>query len=425
MNDIDVLIVGAGPAGLAAALACHDHGLRFVVLERGPTLLSRHRGNPTDIASGMGGAGLFSDGKFSFFPSATDLWLLEPEVCLHQAYNRIGEIVKTHGVEFPSFPINRSLIDQNNMHSLFFTKKYESKYMSQQLRYTLIEWFSNKLQNNIYTEHLVKEVDISHKHSIQVVICQTKWSGNIKSNFSARALIFANGRLGPLFLQKILPADLLIYRRFEIGVRIQQPEDQFFLRETEALDPKNIWRNRNGTYEWRTFCCCRNGEIVSVSGDDILSVSGRSDIAPSGYSSVGFHVRLFDTSVADIIWKQVYGKIRNLKTPIIESMEIFLFSKKTESHLHDLFGSDLTNIFKEGFHNLSKEFDISVSNSMLYAPTIEGVLYYPVVDQELRLSDFPLWIAGDASGKFRGLTAALISGYFSGIRVAKFLGTYI
>lgn len=37
-SKLDVVIVGAGPAGLAAALAAKERGLRHVVLEQEPTL---------------------------------------------------------------------------------------------------------------------------------------------------------------------------------------------------------------------------------------------------------------------------------------------------------------------------------------------------------------------------------------------------
>jgi thioredoxin reductase/ferredoxin len=37
-QDLDLVIVGAGPAGLAASLAAKEHGLRYVALEQEPTL---------------------------------------------------------------------------------------------------------------------------------------------------------------------------------------------------------------------------------------------------------------------------------------------------------------------------------------------------------------------------------------------------
>ena len=69
-----VIIVGAGPAGLFAALRCIELGLKPIVLERGKDVRSRRRDlaainkehtvNPdSNYCFGEGGAGTYSDGK--------------------------------------------------------------------------------------------------------------------------------------------------------------------------------------------------------------------------------------------------------------------------------------------------------------------------------------------------------------------------
>jgi uncharacterized protein len=69
-----VIIIGAGPAGLFAALQCLESGLRPIILERGKDVKQRRRDladinkqglvNPeSNYCFGEGGAGTYSDGK--------------------------------------------------------------------------------------------------------------------------------------------------------------------------------------------------------------------------------------------------------------------------------------------------------------------------------------------------------------------------
>jgi uncharacterized FAD-dependent dehydrogenase len=73
-NAKEVIIIGAGPAGLFAALECIQLGMRPIVLERGKDVRSRRRDlaklnkegivNPeSNYCFGEGGAGTYSDGK--------------------------------------------------------------------------------------------------------------------------------------------------------------------------------------------------------------------------------------------------------------------------------------------------------------------------------------------------------------------------
>nr|WP_121270851.1 FAD-binding protein [Pedobacter schmidteae] len=73
-NGKPVIIVGAGPAGLFAALQCIENGLKPIVLERGKDVKQRRRdlaainkaglvNTESNYCYGEGGAGTYSDGK--------------------------------------------------------------------------------------------------------------------------------------------------------------------------------------------------------------------------------------------------------------------------------------------------------------------------------------------------------------------------
>jgi uncharacterized FAD-dependent dehydrogenase len=80
-KSYDVVIVGAGPAGVLAALELSSKpGLRVAILDKGPDIDSRHcpardpggsclNCKPCRILTGWGGAGAFSDGKLTLSPA--------------------------------------------------------------------------------------------------------------------------------------------------------------------------------------------------------------------------------------------------------------------------------------------------------------------------------------------------------------------
>ena len=75
MKDYDVIIIGAGPAGIFTALELADTGASILILEKGHDIHHRLELNKDphgdrsekrmNIVCGWGGAGAFSDGKLT------------------------------------------------------------------------------------------------------------------------------------------------------------------------------------------------------------------------------------------------------------------------------------------------------------------------------------------------------------------------
>lgn len=422
---VDVCIVGGGPAGLAAAAACQQKGISAIVLEQGGSLKSRDRHKPEEIGSGVGGAGLFSDGKFSFFPSATRLWRLRPKVELIEAYDWLVSLLEEHQLCAPPFPIE---IEEGSPNKdairlcCFTSKHYPSFYVPLSTRYALIESLGRAAVTNLYT--CCRVYAISWTSSQCIIRCRFKNGSNRDGlTISARALIFATGRLGPLFLETILsPADL-VFRRLEVGVRIEQPARDFFLRENSALDPKLIIAPARRELQYRTFCCCRDGEVVAVRIDDLVSVSGRADIAPSGRSNVGFNVRITSEPLAIEVWNDLKDRLVREACPVREPLGDFLQNARGPSAgVRAILGERLGGHLAAGLRHLMSQIgEGAFTKSILHAPALEGVPRYPSVSDSLRIGGAPIWVVGDAAGLFRGLTAALVSGYFAGVDVAAYL----
>jgi uncharacterized protein len=402
----DVTVIGAGIAGLSAAVACQQCGLRVAVVERGPDVLDRNRQDAKDVASGVGGAGLFSDGKFSFFPSATELWKLEPKSDLRRAYQWFSEIIRREGLDAPAFPEVLATDAPSGQHA---EKRYLSFYMPLASRLGMVGALAAVVGRALHTSVSFQTMSLG-------ATCEVRCHrGEVLELFESSAVIAATGRLGPLALQNLVPSALQTFRRLEIGVRIEQPADEFFLRSAQTLDPKHVWIDPANGREWRTFCCCRDGEVVAVQADDVLSVSGRSDIPPTGRSSVGLHVRLLVSDAANAAWDTFRRSAANHDEPIVEPIAVFLDSTDASpSPLRDLLGPVLAPLLAEGLYRLLADFPQASTNAILHGPAVEGVLNYPAVSANLKVSRLPLWIAGDATGIFRGITAAGVSGYFAG-----------
>lgn len=111
---VDAVIIGAGCSGLSCAEHFASAGVGFCIVEEGLSPLERNRTDPFDAAAGVGGAGLFSDGKFSFWPSGQRLYQhvgAEGHNDLRLAFSDVVALLSSHGIPSVEFPARSDLVD--------------------------------------------------------------------------------------------------------------------------------------------------------------------------------------------------------------------------------------------------------------------------------------------------------------------------
>ncbi|WP_330460675.1 FAD-dependent monooxygenase [Streptomyces sp. NBC_00820] len=405
----DIAVIGAGPAGLAAARRLTGTGVSTVLIDGGRPVAERDRYAAGDLTRGHGGAGLFSDGKFSFFPSASELWELPRTADLRAAYDWTCALLGSYGLDTPPFPEDPTAYTVGA--GEWVLKDYPSDYLSLDARLRLTDDLVATLDATVVDETEV--VGAEYDAEADVFRLALRDSKGQDSRLTARRLLLAGGRFAPLGLREL--SEPRSFRRLEVGFRIEQPADRAFFRDMTQLDPKLRFREADGSVEWRTFCACRQGEASLTETQGLWTVSGRSDCPPTGRSNVGFNTRVLDEAVAERALAPALRGMADENNHFTLPMNDLLTGRPDAVALFDrVYGPELREAMTRGLRRLAEAFpDVEDGETRLIGPTLEGVGWYPEVDGDLRLPDAPAWVAGDACGLFRGIVAAFISGHYA------------
>jgi uncharacterized FAD-dependent dehydrogenase len=353
----------------------------------------RDHDSPEDSVIGEGGAGFYSDGKYSFFPAGASIWNLPNRGMLEASYSHLGSILKKF-YQIPEFPGTWTADDSSENWTL---KEYESIYLSIDNRKELVCDMTRGYRDNILTRTEVTSIE--KKEDMYVIHCKNLFSGE-NTKINSRKIVMGGGRFMPLFLSKIgfIP---MSFKRLEFGVRIEGPSSSKLYNISKQTDPKFIKFSETDNSEYRTFCWCKNGQVVCTNSGGIRTYSGRSDCAPTLRSNFGMNVRVRDSDKLYLLKMALDTK--EFKINLENDMDIPDSYKEIYRYLSLPIKSflDLAEIDKADYHQYT-----------LIGPTIEGVGEYPVTDDNLKVKDENIWIGGDASGKFRGIVASMISGIY-------------
>jgi uncharacterized protein len=295
-NNTEVIIVGAGPAGLFAALRLIELGFKPVIIERGKDVSSRKRdiaaihqnkgvNSDSNYGFGEGGAGTFSDGKlYTRSKKKGDI-------------TRILEILNFHGAQ------DEILIDA---HPHIGTNVLPGVIIK--IRQTIIDCGGEIHYNSRVTDFLI---------SGNTVLGITLQNG---ISITAKAVILATGHSARDIYSLLRSRGIhLEAKNFAVGVRVEHPQQlidsiQYSRSQRGKYLPAASYSfteqvNGRGVY---SFCMCPGGMIVpTATADDQLVVNGMSPSGRNGqFANSGIVV---EVRIEDLIHYSRYREFAGLK----------------------------------------------------------------------------------------------------------------
>jgi uncharacterized FAD-dependent dehydrogenase len=284
----DVIIVGAGPAGIFSALelTAKNH-LKVLMLDRGQDINERKcpssRGfecvhcDPCTVLSGWGGAGAFSDGKLTLstevggwlsqYVSTKDLQELVSYA--DGMYRKFGATERTYGGD-----VER--IDEIERKASLAGLKL----IRQKIRHMGTEWCVETLRK--MREELNGKIDFMPKKDVKGLIVKNRAIEGVETvdgeKFLGEYVIVAPGRSGAEWLQ--MEAQSLglktLNNPVDIGIRVEVLASVMEELTSVLYEPKLIYYSRSFDDEVRTFCVAPYGQVITESYDGVLTVNGQS-----------------------------------------------------------------------------------------------------------------------------------------------------
>jgi uncharacterized protein len=445
----DCIIVGGGPAGLFAAYyLCEYSELRVLVIEKGKEPLERKCPSsetskrcvkcfPCNILCGIGGAGLFSDGKLNYIHKLgkTDLTQFMPVSEAKALIDETERIFDRFGMDGEVYPtdmekakdirrkaktqgIDLLIIKQKHLGSDFLPKYISD--MSSYIRSRQVE---------IHTSEEVGTVIVENDRVKGVV--------TDKGTYFSDNVILAPGRAGADWVGRLAQKHGIgrTHRGIEVGVRVEVHNDIMNDICNVIYDPTFFIQTQKYDDQTRTFCTNKGGFISIESYSNFVCVNGHAyRDKKSDNTNFAFLSKVVLTEpVTD---NQAYGEsIGNLASligggkPILQRFGDLRRGRRStwnrvskgyiEPTLKNVVCGDiamalperiLTNI-TEGLNKLNFVLPgVSNDETLLYAPEIKFFATQIETNNQLETKIRGMYVAGDGPGVAGNIVSASATG---------------
>ena len=464
----DVAIVGAGPAGLFAALHLAENTrLKVLVVEKGRDVGRRscpiadtsvrqarcRKCRPCHILSGVGGAGLFSDGKLNFIPKhgKSDLTQFLP---LAQAEALIAEteaLFQRFGMDGQVYPTDmdaaRRLIREAKKHGinlLLIRQKHLGSDTLPQHIAALVQALTDR-GVVLLTDTEVLDVSVKGRGGK----CRVTGLVTNRGAIPAQAVILAPGRVGAEWTASLarrlgIPVS---QRGIEVGVRVEVHQDILAEVTDIIYDPAFFIQTATYDDQTRTFCTNRRGFVTQENYQDFVCVNGHA-CRGSHSENTNFaflsKVVLTEPVSDNQHYGEAIGRLASLiggGKPLLQRFGDLKRGRRSTWNrvgkgylrptLTDVVCGDiamalperiLTNIV-EGLTRLNLVIPgVANDETLLYAPEIKFFAVQVATDQDLQTPVANLYVAGDGPGVAGNIVAASATGIIPARAIAGRLG---
>jgi len=286
----DVVLVGAGPAGIFAAMELAGSGLRTLLLEKGPDLDKRPRlgeiqnYSPGDRRlrwqiSGFGGAGAYSDGKLTL---STEVGGRLDEIigvpALRELIDQVDRTYLRFGGTDRIYGVSEEIEDLRRRSALAGLRLTPTpiRHLGTDQCYHILEAMRRYLDG---------AVDVRTETAVEQILLDGGRVRGVRTaageEITAAYVVVAPGREGSQWLQAEVRRLGLSVRQnpVDVGVRVELAAPVLENLTSVLYESKLEMYTRAFDDRIRTFCMCPGGEVTMehTGGEDaVITVNGHS-----------------------------------------------------------------------------------------------------------------------------------------------------
>ncbi|ATU07800.1 NAD(P)/FAD-dependent oxidoreductase [Methanohalophilus portucalensis] len=447
-NRYDVIIIGAGPAGMFAANELSGHGLKILVIDKGRDVEKRHcpmesvqhcmHCTPCNIMCGVGGAGTFSDGTLNLRPDIGGdlLEFTHDQEKAWELVDYVDNIFLQCGATKKMISPKGEDVEQLQRRAASVGAKFidiKQRHIGTDNAPDVIGKFKKKLDESgvdflLNTD--VKDLWVENN------VCKGIFLNNGRTIESSYTLL-APGRIGGKWVNEIVDKHSIDarYAGVDIGIRVEVPGIIMDPVTKINRDPKFHIQTRKYDDFIRTFCTNEHGFVVREEYEGFIATNGHSmhdTVSENTNFAFLVHIELTKPIENTIKYARSVAKLATTiggGKPVLQRMgdlrrgrrstEARLTRNPVVNTLKDVTPGDISMAMPhrivmdiiEGLETLDRIIPgVACDSTLLYAPEVKFYSMKIQVDGNMQSSIKNLFAAGDGAGLSRDIVNASATG---------------